>query len=209
MPLRLLGSTSGYSEIEVPAVAGDQQFLLPGTGGTFVTADGTQTLTNKTIQGGALTLETAKASTSGTSVDFTGIPSWVKRVTVMFDEVSLSGTSSPLIQLGDAGGIETTGYLASSTITASANAVGGTTSTSGVPIFLTVATREVTGHMVFTRISGNKWISSGVFSTYDVTATVQAAGVKELSGTLTQLRITTVNGTDTFDAGSINILLEG
>jgi hypothetical protein len=35
MTLRLNGSTSGYSEIDAPAVAGDQTFTLPGTGGTL------------------------------------------------------------------------------------------------------------------------------------------------------------------------------
>ena len=37
MSLRLNGSTSGYSEIEAPAVAGDQTFTLPGTGGNLIT----------------------------------------------------------------------------------------------------------------------------------------------------------------------------
>ena len=53
---------------------------------------------------------TAVASTSGTSIDFTGIPAWVERITVMFSGVSGSGTSNFLLQIGDAGGIENTGY---------------------------------------------------------------------------------------------------
>ena len=35
MPLRLNGSTSGYSQLDAPAIAGDQTFTLPGTGGTI------------------------------------------------------------------------------------------------------------------------------------------------------------------------------
>jgi hypothetical protein len=208
--ISIAGASTGTATftIESPATSTNRTITIPDATTTLVGTDATQTLTNKTVQGGTVQSATAQASTSGTSIDFTGIPSWVKRITVMFNEVSLSGTSSPLIQIGDAGGIETTGYLATSSITASANAIQGITSTSGVPIFLAVATREVTGNVVFTIISGNTWIASGVFSTYDVTATVQTAGVKELSDTLTQVRITTVNGTDTFDAGSINILFE-
>lgn len=34
-PLRLTGSTSGYSQLDAPAIAGDQTFTLPGTGGTL------------------------------------------------------------------------------------------------------------------------------------------------------------------------------
>jgi len=56
---------------------------------------------------GVIVSGTAVASTSGTSIDFTSIPSWVKRVTVMFAGVSTNGTGSYLIQIGDSGGIET------------------------------------------------------------------------------------------------------
>ena len=35
LPIRINGSTSGYSELSAPAVAGDQTFLLPSTGGTL------------------------------------------------------------------------------------------------------------------------------------------------------------------------------
>jgi hypothetical protein len=101
MTLRLNGSTSGYSEIDAPAVAGDQTFTLPGTGGIIQTV------------GTSLTLGTAQASTSGTSIDFTGIPSYVKRVTVMFSGVSTNGTSLVQVRLGDSG-LETTGYLGGS-----------------------------------------------------------------------------------------------
>jgi len=73
-----------------------------------LTLDGSASVT---INNGAvlgITSGTAVASTSGTSIDFTGIPSWVKRITVMFDVVSTNGSAIILIQLGDSGGIETT-----------------------------------------------------------------------------------------------------
>ena len=91
----LNGSTSGSVTLAAPAVAGASIFTFPVvvSTDTLVSLAATQTLTNKTIQGGAITSETAKPSTSGTTVDFTGIPSWVKRITVMFSGVSTSGAN--------------------------------------------------------------------------------------------------------------------
>jgi hypothetical protein len=156
---------------------------------------------------GVINSRTAVASTSGTSIDFTGIPAGVKRITVMFNSVSTSGTSVWLLQLGDSGGIENTGYTGQST--AASTAPVQTTSTAGFPIFVNAATYNPSGTLTITNISGNVWIVSGVLGNI-TTAVFQitCAGLKELSATLDRVRITTVNGTDTFDAGSINILYE-
>jgi len=145
---------------------------------------------------------TAQASTSGTSIDFTGIPSWVKRVTVMFSGVSTNGTSALLVQLGDSGGIENTGYVSTSiqaTLTDS--------STAGFIIRSATATNLFSGSMVIKNINGNEWVSDHVVK-QSTTANAFGAGDKTLSATLDRVRITTVGGTDTFDAGSINILYE-
>jgi len=147
---------------------------------------------------------TAQASTSGTSIDFTSIPSWVKRVTVMFSGVSLSGTSSILVQLGDAGGIETTSYVSGTSRVSTV--VGIDEPTNGFIVYLASATRAADGAITFSNLTGNTWVGSGVL--YNGNSTVQVGGKKALSDVLTQVRITTVNGTDTFDAGSINILYE-
>jgi len=63
---------------------------------------------------------------------------------------------------------------------------------------------------VLCKIDGNTWIINGdVAQQPTVSANVASlGGSKTLSDTLTQVRITTVNGTDTFDAGTINILYE-
>jgi hypothetical protein len=143
-------------------------------------------------------------SASGTSVDFTGIPSWVKRITVMFNGVSLSGTSAILVQLGDSGGIETTGY-------ASASYGSGTDlfSSAGFVMRVALAADLVSGSMIITSMGSNIWLAQhGAVRAGNNTA-LAGGGGKTLSDTLTQLRITTVNGTDTFDAGSVNIIYEG
>jgi hypothetical protein len=176
---------------------------LPLAGGTM-----TGVITYATAQP-RLVRGTAVASTSGTSIDFTSIPSWVKRVTVIIDGVSLSGTANILIQLGDSGGVETTGYSSTSTFiaTGSTGAVG---STSGIILYAAVAANLLTGPIVFSNISGNLWIAGGTLH-YDNTLAANAltAGSKTLSATLDRVRITTSNGTDTFDSGSINIMYEG
>jgi hypothetical protein len=154
-----------------------------------------------------LTLATAQATTSGTSIDFTGIPSWAKRITVMLSGVSTNATSSILIQIGDSGGFETSGYVSAANI--QSNVV--LSSTQGFILNpTTVAAAGLrSGAVQLMNISSNTWVSSG--NVYDSTNlwTSATAGGKSLSDTLTQVRLTTVNGTDTFDAGSVNIMYEG
>lgn len=159
--------------------------------------------------GTALTLGTAVASTSGTEIDYTSLPAGTKRITINFNGVSLSGTSNILLQLGDAGGIETTSY----TSVSGWNITGTTlaTSTSGVVVTSNgTAAVALSGSVIFSLLdaSTNTWVCSGVLMASGTSAQVTVSGLKALSAELTQLRITSVNGTDTFDAGSVNIIYE-
>jgi hypothetical protein len=148
---------------------------------------------------------TAVASTSGTSINFNSIPAWVKRLTVMFAGVSTSGTSNIQIQLGDSGGIENTGYVS----TASVNGTTLATSTAGfITSGTTAAATTVNGWYAICLIGSNIWTGGGSLARADGNMN-NAGGAKTLSDTLTQIRITTVNGTDTFDAGTVNIMYEG
>jgi len=142
---------------------------------------------------------------SGTSVDFTGIPSWAKRITVMFSGVSTNGTSIPIIQLGDSGGVETTGYIGN----ADNGSGAGVSFTTGLGLERTLdGTTLRTGHAVFTDFGTNKYIGTWVGRSIGTTMSYGATE-KTLSATLDRIRITTVNGTDLFDAGIINIIYEG
>ena len=162
------------------------------------------------MNGGAITSGTAVASTSGTSIDFTGIPSWVKRVTVMFNGVSTSGTSIVQLQLGDAGGIETSGYTGMSARFAAVSNVYTVAYTAGILTQTGMqAAVSYVAQIVFTLVGSNAWVAFGAITSSTANDNCQICGSKTLSDTLTQLRITTVNGTDTFDAGTINILYEG
>jgi hypothetical protein len=145
-------------------------------------------------------------SASSTSVDFTGIPAWVERITVMLSGISTNGTSLVRVQIGDSGGIENTGYVGSSSSISSG--VGTNSFTAGFDMNGSLAADIRSGHIVLTNISSNIWVASGMIKT-STTQTVILAGDKTLSDVLTQVRLTTVNGTDTFDAGTVNIIYEG
>jgi len=165
----------------------------------------TQLATTAFVASCAMPVRSTSQTASGTSVDFTGIPNWVKRVTVMLDGVSTSGASNVLVQLGDSGGIEATGYTA--TAYGQTNVV--TTSTAGFVLnCTTVAAADLrSGVLTIPNIASNTWIASGTVSPVSGQLAV-CSGIKALSSTLDRLRVTTANGTDTFDAGTINILYE-
>lgn len=203
---------NGTTGINTPGVVN----TAAQTVATTLTVTGAATLSSTLAVTGVTTLGamgssiitsgTAVASTSGTSIDFTSIPSWVKRVTVMFNGVSVSGTSAIQIQIGDSGGIETTAYQSGVGSIATSTAATAS-STAGYLIGGASAANQAIGHYIFTNVSGNIWVGSGVI--YLNNSQIHyVAGLKELSATLDRVRVTTAGGTDTFDAGSINILYE-
>lgn len=163
--------------------------------------DGSQ-LTN--IDG--LTLGTPVASTSGATIDFTGIPAGTKRITINLVGVSTTGTSVPGVQIGDAGGIETSGYTAAgvsvASIAAQTTIFPLSQNNSAGAIYHGSYTLNLENSTAFTWVwSGNSIRSDGPYE-------VHAAGSKSLSAELTQIRLTTVGGSETFDAGEVNISYE-
>ena len=167
-----------------------------------------------TINNGAvlgITSGTAVASTSGTSIDFTSIPSWVKRITVMFQNVGMNASSQPLIRLGVSGTPETTGYTSmASFVTTTNNVTRGATATSGFAYNYQGSTNGVySGSVTLSSFGSNIWTCSGSVVDIPNLGNSSVSGVKSLAGTLNMIRITTVNGTDAFNAGSVNIMYEG
>ncbi len=209
--------SSGTNNIYVSYTSSITQVIQPGQGtvGTAQLQDGaviTQDIADNAVTPAKLsqklTSGTAVASTSGTSIDFTSIPSWVKRITVMFNGVSTNGSSLIQIQLGN-GSFTTTSYTSNASVmgsagTASALSTTGLLFDAGTPSAATIRN----GVLYILNQTGNTWISSNTGARTDSYG-IAGGGVIALGGTLDRIRITTVNGTDTFDAGSINILYEG
>lgn len=152
-------------------------------------------------------LQPSVTASGQTQINFTGIPAWVNRITVIAAGLSTNGTSQVLIRLGDSGGIEATGYL-STVAGSSGTSIGHADQTTG--FFLgapLAATDAISGRCTISRLSGNTWVADTA-TKRSTTAFIESAGDKTLSDVLTQLRITTANGTDTFDAGSVAISWE-
>jgi hypothetical protein len=177
---------------------------LPVTGGT-VTGLTTFNAGVATSTGQLYPLVSGTAVTaSGTSVDFTGIPSTAKRITVMFNGVSTSGTSLVLVQIGS-GSVTTSGYLSTSV---AANGLIANSTAGFLQTQVIIAAQAYTGQNTITLISSNTYVSSGNFITTNANNGMNNSGSITLGGALDRVRITTVNGTDTFDAGTINIMWE-
>ena len=162
---------------------------------------------NANSGGTLITSGTAVASTSGTSIDFTGIPSTAKRITVMCSALSTNGTSNPIVQLGTSGGIQATSYTGSVWLANTTNTLNST----GFFISPSVAAATILESVITLCLLNSAtglWVASIVSSQTNSATGIVGSGSKTLSGTLDRVRITTVNGTDTFDAGTVNIFWE-
>lgn len=149
-------------------------------------------------------LGTLTATTSGSTIDFTGIPAGVRQIWVMFRGVSISGTDNILVQLGDSGGFETSGYISTGASVAAAG-VGVDNSTAGFIVRLSDATDTISGILTLSLMDAATFLwASGHNTKRSTTIVGFGGGEKALSAELTQVRIT-VTGANTFDAGSVNV----
>ncbi len=153
-------------------------------------------------------MQSASVSLSGQStVDFTGIPPWAKRIVVAFNGVSTTGASIPHFQLGDAGGIETTGYAGTTYFVANAS-TGTVNPTAGIPLITAwLATNVAHGTLVLTKMAGNLWVGIVQCGRSETAVFSGSAVSKTLSDVLTQVRLL-AGGADTFDAGTAVISWE-
>jgi hypothetical protein len=181
------------------------------TAGAYATAP-----SNIAGMGGAIVPQPTPTITSGTAItltnqtapDFTAIPSWVKRITLNMSGLSTNSTGTPIIQLGTGSTTYTTsGYLSSvSVLGASTVVTGNLTSGFGLSASHTAA-YLIGGNIVLTNVTGNTWSCSGVSGLSNTTGTILTGGSIALGAALTAVRFY-VDGTQLFDAGSINILYE-
>lgn len=156
-----------------------------------------------------MTQGTVAATTSGTEKDFS-IPAWCKHIRIMLQGVSLSGTALLRFRLGTSGGIVTSGYLGAGSVIAAVVATANQTAGWDIYNSAPAAADIYAGSLEITQLdaTNNIWVASGVFAQTSSARTYTVSGQVTLSGALTTLRLTTSNGTDTFDAGSVNILYD-
>lgn len=156
-----------------------------------------------------LTAASMQATTSGTTKDFTSIPSWVTRITVILNGVSTNGTSPVIVQLGTSGGIEATSYTGAAASLTNAGAVATSAFSTGFMVGSSVtAASTISGVATLVHLGSNVWVFSSATARGNEARVETAGGQKTMSNTVDQLRLTTVNGTDTFDLGNVNIVYE-
>jgi hypothetical protein len=206
----ILNGSSGISGVDGtignPALIGSD----PDTGIRFSTGEVSASI-NGVSGNVALIREAARTAAPNTEIVFTGIPSWVRRLTVAFSTLSLNGSGNIILQLGTSVGIETTGYNSSANYLQGGVASGGTNSSFGIVLFASNAINQLTGSVVFNNISGNLWVATGMWNyanSISISTTGWTAGDKTLSSALNQLRINSSNAGDAFDSGIVNIIYE-
>ena len=204
----VLGSSNAGSLVNFSA--GTKNVFVTYPASQAVLLDATQTLTNKTIQGGAISSGTAVTLTNQSTVDYTSLPSWVKRITFMFNGLSLSGTDGPIVRLGYGGTptYVTSGYGGGAQSLSTTPASGAEQPGNAFNIQSFNAANTLIGIMTIVLLdaSTNTWVSTTTL--YNTSTSMSwSNGSVSLSGTLTALRLTRT-GTNTFDAGKVNILYE-
>lgn len=154
-------------------------------------------------------------TTSGTIREIPYIPPWVKRITLWGRDLSCTAGSEFMVQLGDSGGLETTGYDSIDVAIDNVLAISLVAVTTGLVMTnsnLIPAATPYTGKMTIELYdpANNTWLSHAIGHAWDgaTRVTVNATGAKSLTGTLDKMRFTTV-GANTFDLGSFNLSLEG
>lgn len=217
MSTKLIAADASAGTILDPSVGDGTLVIQTGAAGAKVdaltlgtTGNGALlgTLTQAGIATPRMVLATAQNATGGTYIDFTGIPSWAKRITVMLNGVSASGTAELLLQIGS-GTIDTSSTYSGGVVNHNGTS-GQATTTGAILTYSGSGSFVYVGQVVLVHMGSNLWSMCGLTqATNSGGAGARVAVAKSLSGALDRIRLTTTNGTDTFDAGSVNILYEG
>lgn len=181
------------------------QLALQADGTTKMTIGSSITMN----AGGLITAGSYVTATNQTSIVFEGLPSWVKRITLMVNGLSTNSSGNILIQLGTGSTTYTTsGYLGATTYSSTGSGTVAVTTGFGIYNATGSTAFVVQGSVVLTNLTGNTWVASGVLGESDSARTIFTGGGVTLGAVLTAVRLY-IDGTQQFDAGSVNILYEG
>lgn len=198
------------SEAAAPSTpASGKVIIYAKTDGLVYGKDDAGTETQMSNGSTIITLKASVATTSGTYADITSIPSGTKYMVFSLYGVSSSGTSNYIVQIGDSGGIETGSYT---TNVCAYNGSGLANKTDGWHMHLGIAAAGAYyGSLILSLVdsSTNSWQGFGQCNNNNSAYMCHCVGGKDLSAELTQIRLTTTGGSDTFDAGKIGLVCMG
>lgn len=209
MTIRLNGQTSGYVELEAPATAGSNTLVLPtnnGTSGQYLQTNGSGALSWQTVTTNDWTEATA-TSTSGSTVEFTGIPSDAKEITVVWSEISGASNATLGFRLGTGAtpSYTTSGYRNFEVyFGASTSAVISTTDRFRFTAITNANTQLYYGQISLRNPTGNTWITHGETWSNSYSNIKQNSGYLDLGDTLTAIQF--LWSTGDFDSGNWKIM---
>ena len=211
MALKLKGSTSGFTAIDAPATAGDNTLVLPANNGSasqYLQTNGSGVLSWATVTDTTtnLTRGTVAATNSGTSVDFTSLPTGIRKLTLILEMVSVNASNNISVRLSTGGTFATTGYTSQSMrIQDAASSASTSDSSSFALINNDSADRQWSGSFTWHNITGNTWVMSGNCNNETTARAIVSGGRIDLGGVLDGIRLFSPA---TFDNGQINIFYE-
>ena len=215
--LTLASTGGGNTIIRGSTTTVPYSFVLPsslGSSGQVVQLNAGGVLGFATAASGGFTLGTENTTTGGTAVTFGSIPAGTKKIVISFVGLSTNTAAADvMVQIGDAGGLETSGYLGTGMWVDTTPTITITQFTTGFPLIPDSGSGlTYTGHITLTLedAANFTWVSSSVMGGQNASDNQIGSGSKSLSAELTQVSITTIAGTPTFDANQgINIMYIG
>ncbi len=215
MTIRLNGQTAGYVELKSPDNAGSNTLVLPtgnGSSGQYLQTNGSGTLSWQTVATSNITYSTAQSTASGsTGIEFTDVPTGVKKITIIFDDVGTNLASSVVrIELSTGGTYVTSGYTSTVLRTQANTSSAVDTLTTGLVVArLDNANKALTGAVTIYNVTGNRWLSSGLcVCTGDQNRSWQSGGFIDVGGAIDKLQVVGHGSAYTWDSGQINVMYE-
>ena len=212
MAIKLNGSTSGSVALDAPADTSpsgtDVTLTLPtsaGSSGQYLQTNGSGTLSWQTVTTPTNGLnEGTSADTPASTISFESLPSGIDRIILAIDRASTTGSDRIILELGDSGGYETSGYESWAKTMGGSSFSTGASLTTAFDVSASISNTEFySGTIELMRVNSNNWVMNGNLQGNGDNRKL-SGGRKALSGELDRVRLNTT-GTSTFDGGQVQI----